>query len=229
MFAASICWMERLFSISNLCCLAFRTKSCVGGGWRKLRRDGGIDVADFRSPGQGPSWDSTAPSPEGPCPGLRKSATSIPPSRLSFRQPPPTQLFVRNARQQRFDIEKRRSIQHIDAANMQLDAVAAKQLHNSQPNRIRPPWRSRRKHSMRAIVRRRRAEQFESLRPVKFPEHDKMRETFNISKPRLKLRQNFQNPLSLMLGAKPPGNLTCILVRTTHKSNRPRGKHDEWC
>ena|SRR5208283_3200472 len=175
------------------------------------------------------TWDSTAPSPEGPCPGLRKSATSIPPSRLSFRQPPPTQLFVRNARQQRFDIEKRRSIQHIDAANMQLDAVAAKQLHNSQPNRIRPPWRSRRKHSMRAIIRRRRTEQFESLRPVKLPEHDKMREAFNVSKPRPKLRQDFQNTLSLVLGSKPPGNLAWIFVRTTHKSNRPRGKHDEWC
>src|SRR5216683_1666492 len=108
---------------------------------------------------------------------------------------------------------------------MQLSAFAPKEFDNGQPNRIRTPRRPRRKHPMRPIVRRRCPQQLESVRAVKFPEHDEMREPLNVSKPRLKLRQNREHPIRLVLNPKPPGNLTCVLVRTNHKSNRPRRKH----
>ncbi len=71
---------------------------------------------------------------------------------------------------------------------MQLATVAPQQFNNSQPNRIRTPRRSRRKHSMSPIIRRRRAKQLESIRAIKFPQHDKVREALDVSKPRLKLR-----------------------------------------
>ncbi len=108
---------------------------------------------------------------------------------------------------------------------MQLDTVAVKQFNNSQPNRIRTPRRPRRKHSMRPIVGGRCTQQFEPERSIKLPEHDKMREPLNVSKPGLKLRQDPEHTIRLMLSAKPLRNLPGILLRTTHKSNRPRRKH----
>ena len=108
---------------------------------------------------------------------------------------------------------------------MQLDPLATKQFNNSKPNRIRTPRRSRSKHPMRPIVGRRCAQQCEPVRSIKLPEHDKMREPLNISKPRFKLRQDRKHTIRLVLSAKPLGDLACVLVRTTHKSNRPRRKH----
>src|SRR6266446_9850405 len=156
-------------------------------------------------------------------PSRQNRACALPCLRL--RQPPPPQLFSRNARQQRFDIKNRRRIQHIDAPNMQLATLAPKQLNDGQPNRIRPPRRSRRKHPMRPIVRRRRPKQLEPMRAVELPKHDKMREALNISKPRLKLRQDRKHTVGFVLRPKPLRNLACVFVRTTHKSNRPRGEH----
>ena len=43
--------------------------------------------------------------------------------------------------------------------------------------------------------------------------------------PDLKLRQDLKHAIRLVPSAKPLGNLARVLVRTTHKSNRPRCKH----
>ncbi len=155
----------------------------------------------------------------------RTATTSTLPSRLSFRQPPSSQLLSRNARQQRFDIKNRRPIQHIHPANMKVTALAPKQFDNSQSNRIRTPRRPRRKHSMRSIVRGRRTQQFEPPRPIELPDNDQMRKTLDIRKPQRKLGQNLKHAIRLVLSPKTLGDLAHVLVRTTHNPNRSRPKH----
>ncbi len=48
-----------------------------------------------------------------------------------------------------------------------------------------------------------------------------MRETFNVSKPSFELRQDIQHPIDFMFRAESLRNLARILVRTTHKTDRP--------
>ena len=47
---------------------------------------------------------------------------------FSFGQPATAQLFGRNIRQVRLDIKNRCSVEHVDAADMQLGALALKQF-----------------------------------------------------------------------------------------------------
>src|SRR5947207_9056116 len=68
--------------------------------------------------------------------------------------------------------------------------------------------------------------QFELRGAIELPEDDEMREALDIGEPRLKLRQNLEHTISLVFSAQPLGNFACVLVRTTHKSNRPRGEHN---
>src|SRR3989449_11148755 len=113
---------------------------------------------------------------------------------------------------------------------MQLDAFAATQLDGGQANRVRTSRRSGRKHAMRPIVGGRCTEQFEPMcselrRAIELPDDDEMREALDVGEPRLKLGQNLEHTICLVFSAKSLGNFACVLVRTTHKSNRARGKH----
>src|SRR5881398_3348697 len=67
--------------------------------------------------------------------------------------------------------------------------------------------------------------QFELRGAIELPEHDEMREALDVGEPRLKLGQDLEHTIGLVLSAKTLGNLACVLVRTTHKSNRARGEH----
>src|ERR1700676_1870333 len=109
-------------------------------------------------------------------------AVTLPPSRLSFLQPAPPQLFGRDAREVGFDIKNRRPVQHIDAPNLQLDAVAPAQLNRRQANRIRAPRRSSCKNTMRTVVGGRGPEQLEPVRPIEFPDNNEVRESLNVGK-----------------------------------------------
>src|SRR6266576_4719542 len=111
------------------------------------------------------------------------------------------------------------------------------QLGGCQANRVRTPRRSGRKHTMRPIVAGRRADQFGPMQfvsmsmqfelrgAIELPEDDEMREALDVGEPRLKLGQDLEHTIGLVLSAKTLGNFACVTVRTTHKSNRPRGKH----
>src|SRR5205814_8762316 len=119
-----------------------------------------------------------------------------------------------------------------DAANILLEALAAPQLDSWQANRIGTSRRSGRKHAMRTIVGGRRTEQvvptqFEIRGTIELPEDDEVREPLDVGKPQLKLRQDFEHTVGLVFSAKPLGNFACVLVRTTHKSNRARGEHGQ--
>src|SRR6266568_943053 len=67
--------------------------------------------------------------------------------------------------------------------------------------------------------------QFELRGAIELPEDDEMREALDVGEPRLKLRQDLEHTIGLVFSAKTLGDFAGVLVRTTHKSNRPRGKH----
>src|SRR2546427_9542314 len=69
--------------------------------------------------------------------------------------------------------------------------------------------------------------QFELRGAIELPDDDEMREALDVGEPRLKLGQDLEHAIGLVFSAKTLGNFACVLVRTTHKSNRPRGKHGE--
>jgi hypothetical protein len=109
--------------------------------------------------------------------------------------------------------------------DVQLDTVAAKQFDGREAKRVRASRRSRRKYTMRPIIGRRCTEQLEPMGAIELPDDDEMREALDVGEPWLKIRQDLEHAIGFVFRAKPPGNLTGVLVRTTHKSNRPRGKH----
>src|SRR5437879_8727343 len=125
---------------------------------------------------------------------------------------------------------------------MQLDAFAAAQLDGCQANRVRTSRRSGRKDTMRPIVGGRCTKQFGPMQfvslsvqfgsvqfelrgAIELPEDDEMREALDVGEPRLKLGQDLEHTIGLVLSAKTLGNLACVLVRTTHKSTRARGQN----
>src|SRR6266853_3661057 len=69
--------------------------------------------------------------------------------------------------------------------------------------------------------------QFELRGTIELPDDDEMREALDVGEPRLKLRQDLEHTIGLVLSAKPLGNFACVLVRASHKSNRARGEHGE--
>src|SRR5438876_824335 len=71
--------------------------------------------------------------------------------------------------------------------------------------------------------------QFELRGAIELPDDDEMREALDVGEPRLKLGQDLEHAIGLVFSAKTLGNFACVLVRTTHKSNRPRGKHVGQC
>src|SRR5947207_12897739 len=129
---------------------------------------------------------------------------------------------------------------------MQLDDFAATQLDGGQANRVRTPRRPGRKHTVWPIVGGRRADQFGPMQfvslsmqfgsvqfelrgAIELPEDDEMREALDVGEPRLKLGQDLEHTIHLVLSAQTLGNFACVLVWTTHKSNRSRGKHTGQC
>src|SRR5437879_13622440 len=103
---------------------------------------------------------------------------------------------------------------------MQLDTFAATQLYHGHTNRVGTSGRPRGKHAMRPIVRRRRTQQFEATGAIEFPEDNEMREAFDVGEPRLEIGQDLEHAICLVFSPKTLGNLACVLVWATHKSNR---------
>src|SRR5437773_1987139 len=60
-------------------------------------------------------------------------------SRFSFGEPAPAQFLFGDAREIGLDIENRRAVEHVNAAHMQIGAVAPKQFNCGKSDRIRSP------------------------------------------------------------------------------------------
>src|SRR6185503_15883665 len=91
-------------------------------------------------------------------------------SGFCFRQPPAPQLFRRDTRKIRLDVEDRSSFEHINAVNIQPGTFTADQLNYSQADRARPIRRSRREHAVLAIVCWGPAQERVSLHLVEHPD-----------------------------------------------------------
>src|SRR5437764_1990557 len=56
-----------------------------------------------------------------------------------------------------------------------------------------------------------------------------MRKALDVSEAGLEIGKDFDHTIGLMFSPKTFGNLTCVFVWTTHKSNRLGGKHRSKC
>jgi hypothetical protein len=148
---------------------------------------------------------------------------------FSFCQPSSAQRLHRDAGQVRLDIENGRSIEHVDASNVQVSVLAAKQLDDGKTNGVRPTGRSSGKHAVRSIVERRCADQIEVTGSIELPDDEQMGETLDVGEPGLELRQNLEHTFCLVFRVKPLRNLRGSLVGAAHKSNRLGNKHISPC
>src|SRR5260370_32287550 len=67
--------------------------------------------------------------------------------------------------------------------------------------------------------------QYELRRPIEITEDEEMGEALDVGERRLKLRKDLEHTIGLVFNAKTLGNLACVVIRTTHKSDRLRGEH----
>jgi len=116
-------------------------------------------------------------------------------------------------------------VQHIDAADVEVGAIAAKQFDNGQADGIWTARRSGSENTVRAMIRGRGAEQLEALGAVELPEDDEMREAFDVSEAWLELGQEFEDALSLVLCAEAFGNVAGAFVGAGDMADGPRGEH----
>jgi hypothetical protein len=80
-------------------------------------------------------------------------------------------------------------------------ALAAEKFDHSQANRIRALRRARGEYSVRAIIARWHANQFESFGAIKGPDHEQVRKAFDIREAKFEFRLDFENALRAMLCA----------------------------
>jgi hypothetical protein len=140
-------------------------------------------------------------------------------SRLGFDHPTAAQLFVRDAGEVRFDIEDRSSVQHVEAANVELRAFAAKEFNDGEANRVRTARGASCEYAVRAIVDGRSAEQFESLGAVELPEDDEMGEAFDVGEAELKLWLDVENALGLMFYSETFGDVFGVCVGAAYEAD----------
>jgi len=75
---------------------------------------------------------------------------------------------------------------------------------------------------MRTIIAGRTSEQVESFGAIEEPDDEEVREAFDVGEPGFELRQDFEHTFGLVLRSQSLGNLSGLLVGTSHTPNRPR-------
>src|SRR5664279_2088757 len=138
---------------------------------------------------------------------------------LGILQPPAPQRLNRDARHVRLDVEDGRLIKHVDAVNVQRGPFAAQQLDNRERDRVRPARGAGGEDSVRYSFSRRSAEKVVAVRTIKYPEYKEVREALDVFQPLLKLRQDLDRPVGLMLGPRPLRHLRSIFERSPRKSD----------
>lgn len=104
---------------------------------------------------------------------------------------------------------------------MQARPLAPKKFYNREANGIWTPRRSRREDAMGSVITRGRAQQFETLRAVKNPDDEEMREALDIGESSLEFRRYFERPFSLVLRTQTLRNLLSGLVRASYVTDEP--------
>ncbi len=124
----------------------------------------------------------------------------------------------------RLDVEDWRSIEHVNASNVEQSVFTAKQLDDGETDWVWTAWGSSGEHAMWPIVGRRRAEQIEAMGAVEGPDDHEMREALNVGEPKFEFRQDAEDTFCVVLCAKAFRNGGCIFVGTVYKSNSLRRK-----
>ena len=102
---------------------------------------------------------------------------------------------------------------------MQPCTVSTKKLDDGQADWVGTSRGSRREHAVRSIIARWRAQQFESLRVIEYPDDDEVRETLDISESEPEFWQYFENTFRVVFRAQSFGNLASVLVRASDIPN----------
>ena len=76
----------------------------------------------------------------------------------------------------------------IDAAHVKERTLAAKKFDDGYSDWIWPSWRASGEHAMRPVISRRLTNQIKALGTIKGPDHEKVREAFNIQQAGPELR-----------------------------------------
>jgi hypothetical protein len=116
-------------------------------------------------------------------------------------------------------------MQHIDAADVEGGAFAAKQFDDGQADWIGAARRSCGENTVRAIVGGRSAEQVEALGAVELPEDHEMREAFDVGEAGLELGQEVENAHSFVLCAEAFGNVAGAFVGAGDMADGLRCEH----
>jgi hypothetical protein len=147
-------------------------------------------------------------------------ANSCSPTRFGFRHPAAAQVLLGDAGQIRLDVEDRRSVEHVNAADVQGLTVATEEFDDGEGDGIGASRGSRREDSVRAVVDGRSAEQLESFGAVEDPEDEEVREAFDVSEAELEFREDCEDALSLVFGAGSFGDVFRFGVRSFGVSDR---------
>ncbi len=127
----------------------------------------------------------------------------------------------------RFEIQDWRPLEHVDAADVEPRAIPAHEFDYGQADGIRTVRRTRGEHAVRTIVAGRRAHQLEAFRAIEHPQHEQVREAFDVGEAFLEFRENFQIPFGVVFRSQSSGNFAGFLVWTSYVTDRPHGKHSD--
>lgn len=151
----------------------------------------------------------------------RRSLLSL----LCFGQPPPAQLLYRDTRHVGFEVEDRGPIEHVDAADVESWTLAAQQLDDREPDRIRPSWRTRCEDAVGHVIDRRPTDEIESLGPIEDPQHEEVRKALYVFQSGLEHGQDIEDTFEVVFRAEPLGNGGGFRVRAPNISDGLRYEH----
>ena len=145
------------------------------------------------------------------------------PPLVALCSPASFQLLRRNTRHVRLDVEDRRAVEHVHSMHVQLVALATQQLDDRERDRIRPQWRSRCEYAVQLRLSRRAAEELVTFGAVEDPDHEEMREAFDVRQSFLEFRKDLEHTVGLMLCSRPLRDLGGFLERRPYEADR------SWC
>ena len=116
-----------------------------------------------------------------------------------------------------FDIEDRRTVEHIHAADMEHTALATEQFDDRQANGIWTFSRSRGEDTMGPVVARRHREQLEAGRPVEYPQDIEVRKALDVGETGLVMGRDLQRADGIVLGSWTFGDVLGLRVRAFHE------------
>jgi NTE family protein len=125
----------------------------------------------------------------------------------------------------RLEIEDRSAVEHVDAADVEIGAVATKQFNGGESDRIRAERRAGGEDSVRTVVGGRIGDKVETLGAIKFPDDDEVREAFDVGEAGGEFREDFEDAVGGVLGAEAFWYVGRLFVGAGDEADGARGEH----